>query len=349
MAVGCTERQKSVRATQGRRALRDGFRPRLVAFRALVVANKPYSEGATGLEITGTTTATPPDSKALTAFPAWDVTPPGTVKYSWTSNATGVATVSPSITATNTVTAVSPGTATISARVTGTTVTGTNTLVLDLSSGDVLFTVNPPPPPPPTGLNATSITASAATIRWTNGAADATTNLYYRKTGLSTWTDSVTGIAAGTTSRQLTGLTGGTSYDVRAKHVRSGQSSTFTATIQFTTLAAPVPTITNFVAVVCNMQVVGLKTFNYFTMTWNATPDQTTGSYQIAEYTSNNVALAAVATTVPATSETGVVGGYLKSTVLSNRWFWVRYTGASGTTPWVPLTPNPLATNLCLQ
>jgi hypothetical protein len=300
---------------------------------------------ASGLEVNGPTTANPGESKTLTAFPMWDGTPPGgTVNYTWSSTNAAVAQVSSSITATNTVLAVSPGTTTIRARL-----TGTGILVLNPSSGDVLFTVNPPPPPPPTGLNATSITASAATIRWTNGAADATTNLYYRRTGVTTWTDSVTGIAAGTTSRQLTNLTGATSYDVRAKHVRSGLSSSFTSTIQFTTLAPAAPTITNFVAVVCNQQVAGTKTFNYFTMTWNATPDQTTGSYEIGVYTSNSPASAAIATTVPATTETGVVGGYLSSPVLLNRWFWVRYTGASGTTPWVPLTPNPLATNVCLQ
>jgi hypothetical protein len=299
---------------------------------------------ATSVEVSGVPTASPGESKPLTAFPSWDVAPTTTVKYAWSSTNTAIATVGSSITASNTVQAVSPGTTTLRARI-----TTSGVLVVDPQAGDLAFTVNPPPPPPPTGLNATSITANAATIRWTNGAADATTNLYYRKTGVATWTDSVTGIAAGTTSRQLTNLAGATSYDVRAKHVRGGQSSSFTSTIQFTTLAASAPTITNFVAVVCNQQVAGAKTYNYFTMTWNATPDQTTGSYQIGVYTSNSPASAAIATTVPATSETGVAGGYLNGPVLVNRWFWVRYTGASGTTPWVPLTPNPLATNVCLR
>ena len=305
----------------------------------------PTTYIASGLTVGGVTTANPGESKTLTAFPEWDVVPSGTtIKYTWSSTNPAVASVSSSITASNAVLAVSPGTTTIRARI-----SNTGVLVLNPSSGDVPFTVLPPPPPPPTGLNATSITYNSATIRWTAGATDATTNLYYRRNGLTTWTDSITGIPAGTTSRQITNLTGSTSYEVQAKHVRNGQSSSFTSIITFKTLVAPLPTITNFIVTVCNQQVVGAKTFNYFTMTWNATPDQATGSYQIGTYTSNTPSLADIATTVPATSETGVVGGYLSGSTLLNRWFWVRFTGGAGTTAWVPLSPNPLATNQCLR
>jgi len=306
---------------------------------------EPSTYIAHGLEVGGQTTANQGESKTLTAFPQWDGVPPTSlVRYTWSSADASIAQVSLSVSATNAVQAVSPGTTTIRARITGSTY-----LVLDPQSGDVQFTVNPPAPPPPTGLNATSITYNSATIRWTSGAADATTNLYYKRSSVTSWTDSVTGITAGTTSRQLSNLAGQTSYDVRAKHVRSGQSSSFTSTIQFTTLAPPVPTITNFRVTGCTQQQAGGKTYNYFTMAWDATPNQTTGSYQIGMHNTNSSAAAAVILTVPATTETGVVGGYLSSPLLMNRWFWVRYSRPGATTGWVALTGNPLASNQCLQ
>jgi hypothetical protein len=296
------------------------------------------------LEVEGTTTAIPGESKTLTATPVWDGAAPGGVSYTWSSTNASVAQVSGSTGTTNVVQALSPGSTTIRARL-----NGSNVLVLAPQSGDLLFTVNPPAPPPPTGLNATSVTYNGATIRWTSGAADATTNLYYRRTGAATWTDSVTGIPAGITSQPLSGLASQTFHDVRAKHVRSGQSSTFTSTIQFKTLIPPPPTITNFRVQVCNTQPAGGKTYNYFTLAWDGTPDQTSGSYEIGMHTSSSSAAAAVILTVPGTSETGVVGGYLSSPTLMNRWFWVRYVRSGVTTAWVPLTPSPLASNQCLQ
>jgi hypothetical protein len=41
------------------------------------------------------------------------------------------------------------------------------------------------------------------------------------------------------------------------------------------------------------------------------------------------------------------VGGYTASTVLSQRWFWIRHISAGVAGPWVPLADNPLATNVC--
>lgn len=305
---------------------------------------EPSTYIANGFEVDGPTAATPPDAVTLRAIPHWDGAPPTFVRYTWSSTAPSIAQVSSSTTATSTVTAVSPGSTTIRVRI-----TGSGYLVLNPQSGDVPFTVIPPPP---TGLNATSITHNSALIRWTNGAAAATTSLYYKRSTDVNWTNSVTGITAGTTSRQLTNLAAQTIYSVRAQHVQNGQSSVFTPIIQFTTLAAPPPpppTITNFRVTGCTQQQAGGKTYNYFTMAWDATPDQTTGSYQIAMNTTNNVAAAAVILTVPATTETGVVGGYLSSPLLMSRWFWVRYTRTGATTSWVALTGNPLASNQCLQ
>jgi hypothetical protein len=309
---------------------------------------QPTTYIAGGLEVTGQTTANPGQSKTLTAFPQWDgAAPTTTVRYAWTTSNASVAQVSSSTTATNLVQAVSPGVATIHARI-----TSSNVLVLDAQSGDAFFTVTGAPPPPPTGLNVdpASITATSATVRWTNTAQGASTNLYYGLSSNGPWTGPVTN-PAGATSAQLSSLASLTTYHVRAQHVLGGQSSAFTSTVPFTTAAAPPPpppTVTNFRVLGCRQQVTGGKTFNYFTMVWDASPHQTTGSYQIGMHTANSPGSASVVLTVPGTSETGEVGGYLSGPTTSNRYFWVRYIRNGAPTTWVALTGNPLKINQCL-
>jgi hypothetical protein len=248
-------------------------------------------------------------------------------------------TLGTSITSTNTVHAEGPGTTTIH-------ITPTLFQKAVPFGGDITFTVTATPtaPPPPTSLSASAITTTSATIGWVNGATDAgtTTTLQYRKSGVSTWTTASSTIGAGVTSHNLTSLASLTTYDVRAWHVRSGLSSTTTTrTGLFTTLDPnAIPTITNFRVTGCEQEVVGLKTFNYFTLSWSSTASG--GSFQIGVNTTSSSSSAAVILTVPGTARSGQVGGYLAGTTVY-RWFWIRY----GSGPWIPLAGNPLATNVC--
>jgi hypothetical protein len=210
-------------------------------------------------------------------------------------------------------------------------------------------TLSPPALNPPTGLNVTSITTSAATIRWTNGTSNVPTVVEYRVAGATAWIPTQA-TAAGATSRNFTGLTSQTTYEIRAKHVSGAQSSAYTPVISFTTLAITPPTVTNFRVTGCEQRQSAGKTHNYFQLAWNASPAQQFGSYQIAMHHTSSLASATVIVTVPGTQTTGEVGGYLSSPTLMNRWFWVRYVrNGTPATPWVALAPNPLATNQCLH
>jgi hypothetical protein len=79
----------------------------------------------------------------------------------------------------------------------------------------------------PSGAAASSITADAAVITWMNGDTfpGVTTTLEYRVNGDPTWIVASPAIGSGTTSFLLTGLLGGTTYDIRLTHHRNGLSS----------------------------------------------------------------------------------------------------------------------------
>ena len=304
---------------------------------------------ATGVEVDGPTSLIENQSGTLTvthllfARAAPWFTPPAasTQKFTWSRDNPAVVTLGTSITSTNTVNAEGPGTTTIH-------------IMPSLFQksvpfgGDITFTVTATPtaPPPPTSLSASAITATSATISWVNGATDAgtTTTLQYRQSGVSTWTTATSTIGAGVTSHNLTNLASLKTYDVRAWHVRSGLSSTMTTRTGLFTTLAPIPpsTITNFQVAGCEREVVGLKTFNHFTLSWSSTA--TTGSFQIGVNTNSSSSGAAVILTLPGTARSGVVGGYLAGPTTVHRWFWIRYNSG----PWIALAGNPLATNVCL-
>lgn len=311
----------------------------------------PAKHIATGVEVTAPTSLVQGQSETITvedlifARKAPSFTPPAasTQRFTWSVDNPAVATLGTSINSTNTVTAVAPGTTKIHIAL--------NSSLYDKAvpfGGDISFTVTslPTAPPPPTGLSASAINTTSATISWANGATDAgtTTTLEYRKSGVSAWTTASSTIGTGVTSYNLTNLGSVTTYDVRAWHVRSGLSSSKTTkTGLFTTLDPnATPTITNFRVTGCVQQVFGLKTYNYFTLSWNSniTP---VGSFQIGVNTNSSSSGAAVILTVPGSARAGQVGGYLAGPTTVQRWFWIRY----GSGPWISLAENPLATNVC--
>jgi trimeric autotransporter adhesin len=87
----------------------------------------------------------------------------------------------------------------------------------------------------PTGLNASSITATGATLNWAAVSGAVNYDIDYKLTSATTWTNAAT--ATTTTSRTIAGLTASTTYDFRVRTNCSGLSSGYTQA-QFTTTAA---------------------------------------------------------------------------------------------------------------
>ncbi len=84
----------------------------------------------------------------------------------------------------------------------------------------------------PSGLSASSITSSSATVNW-GAVSDAVSyNLQYKTSAGSTWT-TISGIA--TTSYNLTGLAESTTYNYKVQTVCSGSSSSYSSAASFTT------------------------------------------------------------------------------------------------------------------
>jgi hypothetical protein len=84
----------------------------------------------------------------------------------------------------------------------------------------------------PSGLNATNITQTSATLNWGSVSGATSYNLQWKLTAGSTWT-TVTGLTG--TSYGLSGLTAGTAYDYQVQAVCSSGSGNYSAASSFTT------------------------------------------------------------------------------------------------------------------
>lgn len=111
----------------------------------------------------------------------------------------------------------------------------------------------------PTGLAASGITSSGATLNW-NAVSGATYDVQYRQTGTTTWTT----VAASSNTTNLTGLASGTSYEaqVRSK-CPGGATSAYSASVNFTTTAGCVATVPTGLA-------ASAITSSGATLNWNA-------------------------------------------------------------------------------
>ncbi len=87
----------------------------------------------------------------------------------------------------------------------------------------------------PTGLTASAITATGATVSWTAVSGATSYDVDYKLTSSSTWTSAATATTA--TSVSISGLTASSTYDWRVRTNCAGGSSTY-ATAQFATTAA---------------------------------------------------------------------------------------------------------------
>ncbi|MBK7938926.1 MAG: T9SS type A sorting domain-containing protein [Lewinellaceae bacterium] len=84
----------------------------------------------------------------------------------------------------------------------------------------------------PSGLNASSITQTSATLGWSAVGGATSYNLQWKLSSSGTWT-TVTGITG--TSHPLSGLTAGTTYNYQVQAVCGGTSSTYSSAASFTT------------------------------------------------------------------------------------------------------------------
>ncbi|MEO6290059.1 MAG: fibronectin type III domain-containing protein, partial [Ginsengibacter sp.] len=97
------------------------------------------------------------------------------------------------------------------------------------------FTLDPCSPAvcgDPTGLSSSAITNTSATVNWTAVTNAVSYDVDYKLTTASTWTNAATAIAA--TSKNITGLTQGTTYDWRVRANCSAGSGNYVSA-QFTT------------------------------------------------------------------------------------------------------------------
>ncbi len=94
----------------------------------------------------------------------------------------------------------------------------------------------------PTGLTASSITNTSATVSWTAVASALSYDVDYKLTSTSTWTNAATATAS--TSVNITGLTQGTVYDWRVRATCSGGSGNYVSAQFTTTTPATCGTVT---------------------------------------------------------------------------------------------------------
>lgn len=194
--------------------------------------------------------------------------------------------------------------------------------------------------PAPTSISASSVTATSATISWTNGldTPGTTTDVEYKPTGGS-WTAGASGLAAGATSTGLTGLSANTSYSVRVRHNRSGVSSSWTESVAlFTTEDDPPPPTITFSRGTCDRYYSSSKWRIKQRLDWTGA----TGSWQVREASTNDTTAGSVIGSGSSGSSMWT-GEYLEYSGPLYSYFWVKV----GASPWVPLAENALETTSC--
>lgn len=87
----------------------------------------------------------------------------------------------------------------------------------------------------PTGLAASGITSTGATLNW-NAVSGATYDVQYRQVGTTTWTT----LAASTNSATLSGLTASTQYEAQVRSKCTTTTSAYSASVNFTTTATAI-------------------------------------------------------------------------------------------------------------
>lgn len=191
--------------------------------------------------------------------------------------------------------------------------------------------------PAPSSIGNSDVTATSATVSWTNGLATSgtTTEVQYQPSGGS-WIIGASGLAAGVTSTGLTGLTPSTSYSVQVRHNRSGISSNWTqVSALFTTSAAPSLT---FSRATCDRYYSLSKWRIKHQLDWSGA----NGSWQVREAATNDTTAGSVIASGSSGSSMWT-GEYLELSAPLYSYFWVKI----GSLPWFPLAENAIETTAC--
>ncbi|MBP6025188.1 T9SS type A sorting domain-containing protein [Ferruginibacter sp.] len=182
----------------------------------------------------------------------------------------------------------------------------------------------------PTGLAASAITNTTATVSWTAVANAVSYDVDYQVTGAGTWTNAAT--ATATTSVNLSGLTQGTAYSWRVRATCAAGSGNYT-TSSFTT-TAPCGTPTGLVS--------SAVTSSTATVSWSAVSGAT--SYAV-DYKLN-----ASGTWTSATASTAATSVNLSGLTASSLYDWrVSATCASGTSAFGTAQFTTTAVNTCVD
>ena len=270
---------------------------------------------------------------------------PTGMSFTWTPSSTTIISLSgqdPS----RTVRGDNPGTATVTVRPS----TTAYEIAGDFKGNAPTITVQAVPPAGrPTSLTATGITATSATINWTNGdtSPGTTTFLQYRITGQSAWsnTNGGVGFPAGQSSYLLTGLQCGTSYDLNIWHQKNGINSQALTLTVFSTAACQAAGLnppSAFRANSCTPTTSGGKPYATYNVSWTAGANPSSSLFHIVESSSNNPAAGTVIRSGPISTVTAKLGPYLVTTGASPRYFWVRHVNGSQSSAWVAIEGNPI-------
>lgn len=149
---------------------------------------------------------------------------------------------------------------------------------------------------PPTGLSATSITNSSATLTWSAASGASSYTIDYKVSSASTWTNAAT--ATTLTSVGITGLTQGLLYDFRVRANCASGSTTYTSA-QFTTLCSTAPSGLSASSI----------TNSSATISWTAVSGATSYDVDYKVTSSGTWTNAATATTSTTVNLTGLVTG----------------------------------------
>lgn len=211
----------------------------------------------------------------------------------------------------------------------------------NLYSPIATFTTLAGPSGPPSALTVSAIGNTSATLNWTNGDASATTDVSDSAAG-GTWV-SAGSVAAGVSTKALSGLTFCTPYSIRLVHKKNGASSpTYQVNSAFITTTVP-PAICaprNFTNAACYVTTSAGKLYNNYVLTWN----NTTGAgstWEILHNTTNNTATGTIRESGPITIATDTIMNFRVLAGQPPEYVWIHHKVGTSTSPWVQLNTFP--------
>lgn len=126
-------------------------------------------------------------------------------------------------------------------------------------SSSSTFSTPAPPCNTPTGLASASVTHNSATVSWTAISGATAYNVNYRVVGAATWLSTT----SATSTKNILGLTAASNYEFQIQSdCGSGNTSSFSSSATFTTLATPC-------ALPTGLSTTAL-TYNSVTLNWNS-------------------------------------------------------------------------------